>query len=149
MGIGENRSRSAASEQAGLYRSLDGGLTWQPAQAGLGRANIKTLLIDPNEPRTLYAGLSLAGVFKSTDGGSTWRPANQGIEPGGWEMISIVVMDPTDSQHLYYTSGFQPLVYETVDAGKNWRRASRNWAHEASSTCSIWRTCSRWCPIAA
>ena len=110
----------AGTTSAGIYRSLDGGLSWQPSHAGLGRAYVKSLIGDPLDPRTLYAGLPLAGVYKSTDGGTTWHAANQGITTGGWEMVGDLAMDPRDSRHLYYTNGMRPGVYESNNGGETW-----------------------------
>jgi photosystem II stability/assembly factor-like uncharacterized protein len=106
------------TDSAGVYKSIDGGLSWQPAHQGLGRAQISSLVIDPDEPHTLYAGVVLAGVYKSTDGARSWHAVNTGIDLPGGEWISIVVMDPQDSKHLYYTHA--ESLYETLDSGKHW-----------------------------
>ena len=47
---------------------------------GLSTANVDTLVIDPTDPNTLYAGLIYGGVSKTTDGGHTWFAVNQGIQ---------------------------------------------------------------------
>ncbi|MEW6567648.1 MAG: tetratricopeptide repeat protein [Chloroflexota bacterium] len=104
---------------AGIYKSINGGLSWQPAMAGLGRAWVLSLAIDPRAPHTLYASVSNGGVYKTADGGETWQPVNEGIDYlSGWECVSIVVLDPQDSQHLYYTHSQQ--IYESLDGGESW-----------------------------
>ena len=106
---------------AGIYKSIDGGLSWRPVHNGLGRAWIHTLVIDPRDPHTLYAGVSLGGVYKTADGGESWGAVNAGIlDYKGWEWISAVVMDPQDSQHLYYTPNNG--IYESTDGGLSWRQ---------------------------
>jgi len=102
---------------SGIFKSIDGGLSWQPAHSGLGRAWIHSLALDPSNPDTLYAGTSLGGVFKTTDGGANWTHM---FGSGGWEWISIVILDPGDlsGQHLYYTSA-GPL-FESNNAGESW-----------------------------
>lgn len=102
---------------AGIYKSIDGGLSWQPRQNGLEQASITSLLIDPQEPQILYAeakGL----VFKSTDGGNTWTditPREQSIQ---WGEIYSLIMDQENSQHLYFSRPGQLFV--TQDGGLHW-----------------------------
>jgi hypothetical protein len=60
-----------------VYKSIDGGATWQPSSAGLP-SYCKTLAIHPREPATLYAA-TFQGIFKSTDGGASWVQTNLGL----------------------------------------------------------------------
>ena len=108
------------TEGAGIYKSIDGGLSWQPSQNGLPRSDISSLVIDPEEPKTLYAGLTLGGVYKSTDSGQTWQAGNQGIDIPGGAFLATVAMDPADRTHLYFTDSL--AVYETKDSGANWKK---------------------------
>ena len=75
---------------AGLYKSTDGGDTWNAADIGLPGNNtvVIELAIDPNPPGTLYAaplacrhnyGCMASGVYKSTDGASSWQAFNAGL----------------------------------------------------------------------
>lgn len=109
---------------AGIYKSIDGGLSWQPMHNGLGRAWIDTLVIDPRDPRTLYAGVLLNEVYKTTDGGGTWQAVNEGIDNiQASEWVSIVALDPRDSRHLYYAlpwHGGAGHIYESMDGGASW-----------------------------
>jgi hypothetical protein len=62
----------------GIFKSTDGGATWQAASTGLtNNLDVLTLAIDPATSTTLYAGA--AGVFKSIDGGATWHGASTGL----------------------------------------------------------------------
>jgi tetratricopeptide (TPR) repeat protein/photosystem II stability/assembly factor-like uncharacterized protein len=106
------------TENAGVYKSIDGGLSWQPAGNGLGGTNIGTLIIDPNLPSTLYAGVINGGVYKTIDGATTWLPVNSGIDLLGGELVSILAIDRQNSQHLYFTQ--RQHVYETSDGGTTW-----------------------------
>jgi photosystem II stability/assembly factor-like uncharacterized protein len=67
-----------------LYESIDGGDSW--TLTGLTDVVVKSLLIDPEDPDTIYAGCGSGGaskvpLFKSTDGGVTWQPTYSGM-PG-------------------------------------------------------------------
>lgn len=71
-----------ASGDLGIFKSLDGGMTWSPASNGIAAKNIQALAIDPVHTQTLYAATLPAGtssssaVYKSTDGASTWTLAD-------------------------------------------------------------------------
>jgi photosystem II stability/assembly factor-like uncharacterized protein len=107
------------TENAGIYKSIDGGTSWQPAQSGLGRAAVSTLIIDPRDSKILYAGTKLGGVYKTTDGGLIWQAINKGIDIPGSERVTIIVMDAQNSQRLFFTDS--NAIYETVDGGRFWQ----------------------------
>ena len=109
------------TENAGIYKSIDGGISWQPIHKGLGRAWIHSLVIDPQDPRILYAGVSTGGVYKTGDGGGSWYPVNTGIEHFGWEHAAAVAIDPQDTPHLLYTAE-ENGIYETINGGETWSR---------------------------
>jgi photosystem II stability/assembly factor-like uncharacterized protein len=108
----------AGTKNAGVYKSINGGVSWLPAQNGLGRASVDTLIIDPDDPNTLYAGLIMGGVYKTTNGGQNWQAMNESVEISGWQETSVVVMDPLDSQHLFFLNGW--WLYESEDGGESW-----------------------------
>lgn len=67
-----------AGTPSGVYKSMDGGATWNAANSGLTdlaspNPDVGALAIDPATPTTLYAGTGV-GVFKSTDGAGSWSP---------------------------------------------------------------------------
>ncbi len=85
----------AGVEDAALFRSNDGGLSWDELpglrghgsgsawQPGAGGMCCHTILEDPGEPNRLFVAVSAAGVFRSDDGGAEWRPANNGLHSDG------------------------------------------------------------------
>ncbi len=81
----------AGVEDAGLFRSSDGGTSWQelpglrrhetaPSWApGAGGMCLHTILIDPTDPARMHVAISAAGVLRSGDGGESWSLANRGL----------------------------------------------------------------------
>ncbi|HLH52548.1 MAG TPA: exo-alpha-sialidase [Verrucomicrobiae bacterium] len=81
----------AGAEDAALFRSNDGGKTWQELsglrsakghlwQPGAGGMGLHTILLDPSDSNRLFVAISAAGVFRTDDAGKTWRAANKGLK---------------------------------------------------------------------
>src|SRR5512135_3396669 len=70
----------AGSYGSGVFKSLDGGTTWQAASQGLTNLYIYSLAIDPTHPATVYAGTYRSQVYKSEDGGKTWHWSGNGMQ---------------------------------------------------------------------
>jgi photosystem II stability/assembly factor-like uncharacterized protein len=88
----EPPGRIYAGTRSGLFRSDDGGATWRSADAGLTDRTIRSITIDPSEPKRMYVGTGAAGVFRSTDGGETWQPFDKGLRD---RCISALAVDST------------------------------------------------------
>jgi photosystem II stability/assembly factor-like uncharacterized protein len=85
----------AGVEDAALFRTIDGGQTWQELpglreqgsgprwQPGAGGLCLHTILIDPGAPQRMFIAISAAGAFRTDDGGTTWRPINRGLRSEG------------------------------------------------------------------
>jgi hypothetical protein len=84
----------AGAEDAALFRSTDGGQTWQELpgvrsvqghlwQPGAGGMCLHTIVLDPSYPSRIFLAISAAGTFRSDDGGQTWRPINRGLRSEG------------------------------------------------------------------
>src|SRR5207244_6759818 len=81
----------AGVEDAGLFRTSDGGKTWLELaglrghgtgpkwQPGAGGMCLHTILLDPSDPKRIYIAISAAGAFRTDDGGKTWKPINRGL----------------------------------------------------------------------
>ena len=89
----------AGVEDAALFRSTDGGSSWQelsglrkhgtgPAwQPGAGGMCLHTVILDPRDQRRMVIAISSAGAFRTDDGGETWKPINKGL-------VSAHIPDP-------------------------------------------------------
>ena len=127
--------------ERGVFRSTDGGQTWQKVLYKDERTGAIDLAFDPRNPQTVYAVLWQAqqgpwengafsgpnsGLFKSTDGGTTWNPLTGGLPTfaqGGLGRIGIAIA-PTDPNRMYAlveARGEAGGVYRSDDAGTNWK----------------------------
>ncbi len=82
----------AGVEDAALFRTTDGGQTWQELsglrghgtgakwQPGAGGLCLHTILLDPSNPERIFVAISAAGAFRTDDAGQTWRPINRGLK---------------------------------------------------------------------
>lgn len=71
----------AATLEYAVWRSKDGGETWEQAAAGMDpNEQMFALLADPNRPGVIYASTSLSGIFVTTDGADTWRKLGEGLD---------------------------------------------------------------------
>jgi len=107
---------------AGIYKSTDGGNSWDFVSAGIARRSFTALLVDPQDAQVIYAATQGEGVYKSGDGGATWRRLPDLDLVGVLSAISTLAMDPADNHHIYLLSTDD--FYETTDAGESWRRLS-------------------------
>ena len=106
------------------------------AQAGFGRwgpsngpegapFSVTALIIDPQNPQTLYVGTFMDGIFKSTNGGRSWQPANAALT--GSE-IDELVLDPHNSQVLYAVTTSDTdtsHLFKSSDGARRWQQVAR------------------------
>ncbi len=141
-GTGEGNPRNSLNIGEGIYKSLDAGKTWK--RMGLEKTrNIHRVIIDPNNPNTVYAaaiGNPYAqhperGVYKTTDGGETW---NRILFVNDTTGCAELVMDPSNPnkmiasmwQHFRQpwrmtSGGAGSGMYITIDGGRNWKRLTK------------------------
>ncbi len=141
VGTGEGNPRNSMNLGMGIFKSLDGGRTWQ--HLGLEKTKtIHRIIVDPVNPDVVYVGAlgdpftpnEDRGLYKTTDGGQSW---NKILYTNNQSGIADLVMDPKNSNKIfaamyehrrtpyYFTSGGSGSgLFVTNDAGKTWKRLS-------------------------
>ncbi len=109
------------SRTGAVDRSTDGGETWEFERPEPAMPGVCSLAIDPDAPRTLYAGTRGGKVFKSSDGGREWHLLD-GRSFRSSDLLRLAI-DPTDSRRLFAgTAGAG--VFHSSDGGGKWRARS-------------------------
>jgi len=101
-----------------LFRSSDGGASWQPLEVPFG-ADVTALAVSRSAPNRVYLGTKLGGayaVFASADGGLSWVPASRML--GAGDVVSIAVHPSQPDQVVIAQRG--DGVFRSIDAGANW-----------------------------
>ena len=132
----------AGVEDAALFRTVDGGRTWQELpglrghpsgpkwQPGAGGMCLHTIILDPSNPKRIFIAISAAGAFRTDDGGETWKPINRGLR-------SEFMPDPTaEVGHCVHRIAMHRSrpgvifmqkhwdVMRSDDAGESWKEVS-------------------------
>jgi BNR/Asp-box repeat len=134
----------AGVEDAGLFRSADGGQSWSELpglrthasapswQPGAGGMCLHSIVLDPGDPERIFVAISAAGVFRSDDAGQTWRPANQGLRSEGipdpnaevGHCVHRIAMHKARPDVLFMQKHWD--VMRSDDGGESWREISGN-----------------------
>ncbi|KKS65404.1 MAG: hypothetical protein UV67_C0002G0004 [Parcubacteria group bacterium GW2011_GWC1_43_12] len=104
---------------SGVFKSNDKGQTWQKLEESDGfweSKDIETLVMDKNNPDTLYTG-SRRGFLKSYNGGQTWQKLNIIIPPESLT-VQAIALDLLNPSFIYYAAG--NVVYRSQDYGQTW-----------------------------
>ena len=139
VGTGEGNPRNSQSSGGGLFKSVDGGKSFQ--LVGLKETkHIHRIVVDPTRPNTVYvAAIGVAwgdtpdrGVYKTTDGGKTWAKILYNNERTG---AAELVMDPVNPNKLicamweyrrwpwvFKSGGEGSGMYVTLDGGDTWTK---------------------------
>src|SRR5687768_6795562 len=139
VGTGEANNRQSSSFGDGVYKTTDGGKTFQ--HIGLRETqSIARIVIDPRNPETVYVAAighlfgpnAERGVYKTTDGGKTWNNVKSIDNDTGFTDIA---MDPSNSNVLYAASyqrrrlgccfnggGPGSALWKTTDGGRTWTK---------------------------
>ncbi|MBT8395576.1 MAG: glycosyl hydrolase [Gemmatimonadetes bacterium] len=138
-GTGEEDSRNSISPGSGIYKSTDGGLTWE--LKGLeATEHIGRIVVHPDDPNTVWVAALGAlwrsnperGLYKTTDGGETWELVNFVSDKAGFVDVAIHPKDPDvllaasweRERGPYYLQSGGPgsALWKSTDGGDSWER---------------------------
>jgi photosystem II stability/assembly factor-like uncharacterized protein len=124
-----------AAAAGGVWKTSNGGITYDPVFEKEGSFSIGCVVYDPNNSNVIWVGSGENnnqrsasygdGVYKSTDGGKSWK--NMGLKNS--EHTGMIKVDPKNSD-IVYVAAYGPLwsaggdrgIYKTIDGGKTWKK---------------------------
>jgi photosystem II stability/assembly factor-like uncharacterized protein len=129
------------NDQRGIYRSNDGGSSWQRVLYLTDSTAGIDIVQDPVNPVILYAAMwertrgleyrnsfgNSSGIWKSTDGGDTWTEMTSGLPTGnnvGRIGLTIAKTNPNVLYAFYDLPNYEVGVYKSADAGQTWTRTN-------------------------
>jgi photosystem II stability/assembly factor-like uncharacterized protein len=139
VGTGESAVRNSISFGDGVYKSTDGGKTWQ--NVGLRDSErISKILISPRDPNTVYVGAlghafgpnAERGVFMTTDGGRTWQKtlyidaqhgvADMDIDPQNPNIVYAAMWFFERKPWTHRSGDDRGGVFKSIDGGRTWKK---------------------------
>ena len=157
VGTGESANRNSSAWGDGIYRSIDGGKTFE--HKGLASTHqIAEIATHPSNPDIAYAAAvghlwgysGDRGLFKTTDGGKTWEKLVNGLPNDGKTGCTEIIMHPENPEILF--AGFyqrlrQPAtfvsggenggLFKSTDGGKSWRKITNGLAEGNSGMIDV------------
>lgn len=136
------------SKERGVYRTMDGGLTWKNVLSVNNSTGASSLSMDMNNPRILYASMwqhrrypwfmesggEHSGLYKSLDGGDIWKKMEKGLpEAFGKSGISVSRANSERVFAVIEAEDKKGGVYRSDDAGETWKQVNSNRVNIARS----------------
>ncbi|MEZ4711914.1 MAG: hypothetical protein R3A44_32310 [Caldilineaceae bacterium] len=116
----------------GVFRSTDGGQTWQDSLSCADCQGASDLVMDPTNPAVLYAGFYGFGIWKTTNGGDAWQQLSGGLpDPQAFRLERVMLDVHKANPNVLYASMHYlaadgqydgALVFKSADAGQSWQR---------------------------
>ena len=139
--VGAIGSPWAEHEERGVFKTTDGGKTWEKVLYDIPGAGIADLVIDPSNPNKLVAAMwehrrypwffnsggPSSGIYISNDGGETWdrKTADHGLPKGELGRIGLAIAPSMPDRIYAYVEAKENAIYRSDDGGNQWARVSR------------------------
>ena len=137
--VGAQGSPWAATEERGVYRSIDGGANWERALYVNADTGVSFLSMDASNPRVIYAGMwdhrrepwnvlsggPGSGLYKTTDGGDSWQKLENGL-PKLMGNTGISVSRANPDRVWAMIEAVDGGVYRSDDAGQTWQHVNND-----------------------
>ena len=122
----------------GIFRTVDGGKTWQKVLYVGDTTGASDLVMDPSNPMVLFAGMwefvrypwmlvsggNQSGIYRSTDGGATWKKLTDGLPKAPLARIGLAIA-PSNDNHVYaLISAKRGTLWDSIDMGEHWKLVS-------------------------
>ena len=128
------------NEERGVFRTLDGGTSWEKVLFVSDKTGAVDLAIDLSNPRILYAGMwtverkpwtltsgsEEGGIYKTADGGDTWEKLEEGLPEGEVGKIGVTVSPVNPDRVWALIEAEKGGVFHSDDAGKSWTLVSKD-----------------------
>ncbi len=126
------------AKERGVYRTTDSGKTWDKVLYVDQTTGCSDLVIDPNNPNIIYAGMwefrrypdyftsggEGSGLYRSIDGGDSWQELTNGLPEGDKGRIALAIAN-SQSTTIYATvEAKETALYRSDDMGKSWQKKS-------------------------
>lgn len=126
------------SKHRGLYKSEDGGKTWNKILYINEKAGCAEVALDPKNPEIVYAstwefrrtpysfnsGGAGSGFYKSTDGGKTWKELSNGLPSKPFGRIAFALAPSAPNNVLAIVESNETGLYISADGGESWKKQS-------------------------
>ena len=108
----------ASTLNGGVYKTIDGGVTWRPVSSGSMSANITDMVMNFEDSETVLVAAT-DKVYRTTDGGQTWISISKGLNFPDWLVEGKLGVDPFNADTYYFSANF--IFDKTIDGGEYWQ----------------------------